>query len=79
VWRDWFEANKVQQQYDQPRVQSEACWERPGDGWLKFSSLVASIREILFVFSDFEVKFVRRQANMVAHSLARAVVSWASH
>jgi hypothetical protein len=25
----------VQQQYDQPRVQSEARWERPSDGWLK--------------------------------------------
>lgn len=29
--------------------------------------------------SNFEVKFIRRQADIVAHSLARAAGSWASH
>ncbi|GAU22732.1 hypothetical protein TSUD_138570 [Trifolium subterraneum] len=48
-------------------------------GISEFCSLVSSIRNSLSSLSNFEVKFVRRQANMVAHSLARAAISWASH
>jgi ribonuclease HI len=45
----------------------------------EFSDIVSSIKNMLSLLSNFEVKFVRRQANMVAHALARAAISWASH
>jgi ribonuclease HI len=45
----------------------------------EFSTIVSSIKNNLSLLTNFEVKFVRRQANSVAHSLARASVSWASH
>jgi hypothetical protein len=48
-------------------------------GLSEFSAIVSSIKHNLSLLSNFEVKFVRRQANTVAHSLARASVSWASH
>jgi len=51
----------------------------PGHGDLEFYAIVSSIIYQLSLHSNFEVKFVRRQANMVAHTLARAVCSWASH
>jgi len=34
---------------------------------------------VLFISYLYEVKFVRRQANIVDHTSARAVCSWASH
>jgi ribonuclease HI len=49
------------------------------DGISEFCAIVSSIKDKLSMLSNFEVKFVRRQANMVAHSLARAGISWASH
>jgi hypothetical protein len=51
----------------------------PGHGDSEFYAIVSSIIFQLSLDSNFEVKFVRRQANMVAHSLARAACSWASH
>jgi ribonuclease HI len=47
-------------------------------GCSKFSSLINNIRNVLMLNSNFVVKFVKRQANMVAHSLARAAVLWSS-
>jgi ribonuclease HI len=44
----------------------------------EFSLLVAQINNFLCSDQNFVVKFIKRQANMVAHSLARAVISWAS-
>jgi hypothetical protein len=44
-----------------------------------FSALISSIKNLLLVKPNFEVKFVKRQANLVAHKLARAAISWASH
>ena len=44
----------------------------PGHGDSEFYAIVSSIIYQLSLHSNFEVKFVRRQANMVAHSLARA-------
>jgi ribonuclease HI len=44
-----------------------------------FGSIIDNIKNNLFLLSNFEVKFVRRQANMAAHSLARAAISWTSH
>jgi hypothetical protein len=51
----------------------------PSHGDSEFSAIVSSIIYQLSLHSNFEVKFVRRQANMVAHTLARAACSWASH
>jgi ribonuclease HI len=44
----------------------------------EWSSLISSIKLLLHVHSNFEVKFTKRQANMAAHSLARAACSWSS-
>jgi hypothetical protein len=42
-----------------------------------FSTLISSFKR-LFLNSNFEVKFVKPQANLVAHLLARVANSWAS-
>jgi ribonuclease HI len=44
----------------------------------EFSLLVSNISNYLSNGQNFVVKFIKRQANMVAHSLARAAISWAS-
>ncbi|XP_024630414.1 uncharacterized protein [Medicago truncatula] len=41
----------------------------------KFYVIVSKIRGLLALHYNFEVKFVRRQANMVAHTLAKATIS----
>jgi len=46
-----------------------------GHGDSEFYAIVFSIIYQLSLHSNFEVKFVRRQANMVAHALARASCS----
>jgi hypothetical protein len=43
----------------------------PVHGDSEFCAIVSSIIYQLSLHSNFEVKFVRRQANMVAHTLAR--------
>ena len=43
-----------------------------------FSIIISSIKNLLLLNSNFEVKFVKRQTNLVAHKLARAANSWAS-
>jgi ribonuclease HI len=48
------------------------------DGNSEHCSIVTCIRQLLSSFTNFKVKFIRRQANMVAHTLARAAISWAS-
>jgi len=40
---------------------------------------VNSTQSILALNRTFEVKFIRRQANVIAHSLARAAIYYASH
>ena len=50
-----------------------------GHGDSEFHAIVSSIIYQLTLHSNFEVKFIRRQANMVAHTLARAACSWANH
>jgi len=45
----------------------------------EFHAIISCIAAKLVLNSNFEVKFIRRQANMVAHTLARAACSWASH
>ncbi|GAU34127.1 hypothetical protein TSUD_66060 [Trifolium subterraneum] len=44
----------------------------------EFLSIVCDILSLMSSFLNFEVKFVRRQANSVAHTLARAANSWSS-
>lgn len=41
----------------------------------EFSMIISSIKNLLALHHDFEVKCVRRQANSVAHSLAKATNS----
>ncbi|CAJ2667453.1 unnamed protein product [Trifolium pratense] len=43
-----------------------------------FSIIISNIKNLLLLNSNFEVKFVKRQANLVAHKLARVAKSWAS-
>ena len=57
----------------------EQALSTPSHGDSKFYAIVSSIIYQLYLHSNFEVKFVKRQANMVAHTLARAAYSWASH
>ncbi|XP_058784506.1 uncharacterized protein LOC131659316 [Vicia villosa] len=45
-------------------------------GASEFSIILRSISELLQSFPNFDVKFTKRQENMVAHSLARAANSW---
>ncbi|XP_058788236.1 uncharacterized protein LOC131662466 [Vicia villosa] len=42
----------------------------------EFNVIINSIKLLLLAFPNFEVKFVKRQANLVAHSLAKAANSW---
>jgi len=50
-----------------------------GHGDSEFYVIVSSIIYQLALHSNFEVKFIRRQVNMVAHTLARAACSWVSY
>jgi ribonuclease HI len=44
----------------------------------EWSSLISSIKLLLSSYTNFEIKFSKRQANMAAHTLARAICSWSS-
>jgi ribonuclease HI len=44
----------------------------------EFCLVISHIHNLLSNGQNFMVKFIKRQANMVAHSLARAAISWAS-
>jgi hypothetical protein len=46
-------------------------------GSSEFSFLISHIINILSCNPNFKVMFIKRQANMVAHSLVRAAISWA--
>jgi ribonuclease HI len=45
-------------------------------GVSEFSTIINKIRRLLSLFPGFEVKPIRRQANRVAHTIARAALSW---
>jgi ribonuclease HI len=45
-------------------------------GSSEFSILISLINNYLYRNPNFVVKFIKRQANMIAHTLARAVISW---
>jgi ribonuclease HI len=46
------------------------------NGSSEFSFLISNTNNILSCNQNFMVKFIKRQANMVAHTLARAAISW---
>jgi len=50
-----------------------------GHGDSEFYAIVSSIIYQLSLHSNFEVKLVRSNANMVAHTLSRAACFWVSH
>jgi ribonuclease HI len=45
-------------------------------GVSEFSSIIHNIKCMLSLNTGFEVKSIRRQANRVAHTLARVTLSW---
>jgi ribonuclease HI len=47
-------------------------------GISEFNSIISSITSILHCYTNYEVKFTKRQANMAAHTLARVACSWSS-
>jgi hypothetical protein len=44
-------------------------------GSSEFSSIIGHNNNVLLLNPNFMVKFIKRQANMVAHTLARAAIS----
>lgn len=46
-------------------------------GMSEFYTIIRDVQFLLYNFPNFEVKFIKRQANMVAHSLAKSANSWA--
>jgi ribonuclease HI len=46
-------------------------------GASEFSSIICNINRMLLANPNFVVKFIKRQANMVVHMLAKAASSWA--
>ncbi|GAU33334.1 hypothetical protein TSUD_165990 [Trifolium subterraneum] len=68
--------NRVQFESDSKILIEAIHMKRRGNS--EFLSIVRDILSIMSSFINFEVKFVRRQANLVAHTLARAANSWAS-
>jgi hypothetical protein len=49
---------------------------RRSSGVSEFSTIVNKIKCMLSLFPGFEVKPIRRQANRVAHTIARAALFW---
>jgi hypothetical protein len=47
-------------------------------GISKLSNIISSIKLLLQCNLNFEIKFTKWQANMAAHTLARAAISWSS-
>ncbi|GAU43259.1 hypothetical protein TSUD_134030 [Trifolium subterraneum] len=59
------------------KIVEDAIHKRSG-GNSEFSSLISNIKNKLLSNPNFVVKFIKRQVNMVAHTLARAAISWSS-
>ncbi|XP_050897686.1 uncharacterized protein LOC127104543 [Lathyrus oleraceus] len=49
------------------------------NGGSEFNFIIKFIIRMLHVFPNFELKFIKRQVNSVAHSLAREANSWSRH
>jgi ribonuclease HI len=52
--------------------------QKLSSGFSEFSAIICNIQNVLSRNPNFVVKFIKRQANMVAHTLARVAGSWAS-
>jgi ribonuclease HI len=79
-----YEALKALQQHGLTQVIFETDCKSVVDaihnihgGASEFSSIICNINHILLANPNFVVKFIKRQTNMVAHTLARAASSWA--
>ncbi|GAU39328.1 hypothetical protein TSUD_60790 [Trifolium subterraneum] len=68
--------DRVQFESDSKVLIEDIHMKRRGNS--EFLSIVHDILSIMSSFINFEVKFVRRQANLVAHTLVRVANSWAS-
>ncbi|GAU48920.1 hypothetical protein TSUD_301750 [Trifolium subterraneum] len=68
--------NRVQFESDSKVLIEAIHMKRRGNS--EFLSIVHDILSLMSSFINFDFKFVRRQANLVAHTLARAANSWAS-
>jgi hypothetical protein len=44
----------------------------------EFSSLICMIKNIMSLHLSLQVKFIKRQANMVVHTFAKVTISWSS-
>ncbi|XP_045800209.1 uncharacterized protein LOC123894295 [Trifolium pratense] len=80
-----FEALKVMEQKGLSHVLVETdsksvvnAIQHLRDGHSQFSVLIRSIKNVLLLHPNFKVSFIKRQANMVAHTFARAATSWSS-
>jgi ribonuclease HI len=56
------------------KIVADAILHQNG-GLSEFCLLIRHISNLLLSNENFSVKFIKRQANMVAHTLARAVIS----
>jgi ribonuclease HI len=48
------------------------------NGISELCSIISSIKSLLQCNANFEIKFTKRQANMAAHTLARAALPWST-
>jgi hypothetical protein len=45
---------------------------------LSLVPIITKIKCILSLHSDFEVKSIKRQVNIIIHTITRAIISWSS-
>jgi ribonuclease HI len=67
---------RVQFESDSQVLVEAICTKRRGNS--EFLSIVNDIILVMLSCVNFEAKFIRRQMNSVAHTLARAANSWTS-
>jgi hypothetical protein len=60
------------------KIVADAILHQHG-GFSKFCLLIRHISNLLLSNANFSVKFIKRQVNMVTHTLARVPISWPSH
>jgi hypothetical protein len=51
---------------------------RPHAEASQFSAIICNVQNMLSLNSNFEVKFIKRQTNIVTHKLAKVTTSWTS-
>jgi hypothetical protein len=68
--------NHVNFETDSKRVAD--ALQRPHMEASKFSAIICNVQNMLSLNSNFEVKFIKRQTNIVTHKLAKVTTSWTS-